>query len=150
MRTSKAGRKFIRDFEQCVLVAYRNHPKEPWTIGFGNTFYEDGSPVKQGDAITRERAERLFNIVLAKFERGVLDLVKVPLNQDQFDALVSFTYNNGLGNFEKSTLLKRINMNANDPDIANQFKRWVYFEGEVSNGLVRRRHNETLMYFNKI
>ena len=71
------------------------------------------------------------------------------LTQNQFDALVSFVFNVGAGNFRSSTLLKRLKSNPNDPDIENQFKKWVYDNGKVLPGLVRRRDEEAKLYFNR-
>jgi lysozyme len=67
MRTSQNGIDFIKSFEKCKLEAYRNDPKEPWTIGWGNTFYEDLAAVRRGDKITQSRADSLFGIILSRF-----------------------------------------------------------------------------------
>jgi lysozyme len=149
MKINEKGIKLLHDFEGLKLEAYLC-PAKIWTIGYGNTRYEDGSPVKQGDKITKERAESLFLNILAVFERGVLLRVKKPINSNQFSALVSFSYNLGLGNFGSSTLLRLVNENPNDPEIRNQFMRWNRAKGQVMAGLTRRRKAEADLYYELI
>ena len=101
-----------------------------WTIGYGNTRYEDGSAVKSGDTITKARADSLFNYYVDQdFAPSVDELVGTPaigdINQVQFEALVSFTYNVGSANFASSTLLKKVKANPNDPTIRDEFMKWV-------------------------
>lgn len=155
-KVSEAGRKFICSYEQFEPVAYRKVPGEPWTIGFGNTFYADGRPVKKGDTITIKEAEKLFDLILAKFEQEVDSLLQVNVSQSQFDMLVSFAYNvgsdidddtkaEGLGD---STLLKYVNADPNDPRIAIEFQKWNKSGGKVLKGLTRRRIDEGRIYFN--
>lgn len=154
MKTNQAGIKILHEFESCRLRAYKC-PAGVWTIGWGNTFYEDGRPVREGDMITQARADSLFMIILAGFERDVISLLKVKVNQNQFSALVSFAYNvgsdidaddipEGLGD---STLLKLVNANPNDPRIRDEFKKWNKSKGKVLNGLIRRRAAEANLYF---
>src|SRR5690606_24207351 len=143
MRTSKKGIDLIVHFEtgdniDKYLTAYQDSVGV-WTIGIGSTYYEDGTRVKKGDKITRERALSLFSAILPRYENDVLRFVKVPLNQNQFDALVSFTYNLGATNLSKSTLLKKINSNPCDPAIRDEFAKWRLAGGKVFAGLVRRR-----------
>lgn len=146
MKISKEGLDLIKKWE-----SYRNHPylcpaKIP-TIGYGNTFYEDGTRVTMIDPpVTRERAERLLLNVVQQFENGVNDLVKVGLTQNQFDALVSFSFNVGLTALRNSTLLKLVNINPNDPGISAQFARWNKAGGQVLKGLSRRRADESWLY----
>lgn len=156
MRTNQKGIELIHRFESCKLEAYEcpaslNLPpnKKFWTIGWGNTTYADGSKVKKGDKITQAQADRLFEIVLSKFEREVSRLVKVNLTDNQFSALVSFAYNVGTANLASSTLLKKVNANPNDPTIAYEFSRWNKASGTVLNGLVNRRKAESDLYFSK-
>lgn len=107
-----------------------------WTIGYGNTRYEDGTPVKKGDTITQARADDLFEyFVDLDFAPAVDSLVGngVTLKQQQFDALVSFTYNVGTGNFGSSTLLKKVKVNPNDPTIRDEFMKWVTFHCKVDS-----------------
>lgn len=146
MNTNERGIRLLHEFEGLRLNAYLC-PAKVWTIGWGNTRYEDGSPVKQGDVITRQRAEALFLNILRKFEVQVRRLIKVKLNDNQFSALVSFAYNLGVGNLQKSTLLRKLNANPNDSTIRDEFMRWTRAGGKVLNGLVRRRQAESDLYF---
>jgi lysozyme len=146
MQITKQGIKLLHDFEGLRLSAYLC-PAGVATIGYGNTFYEDGKPVKMGDKISKERAEQLFDNVVAKFGARVLPLLRVPLKPNQFSALVSFAYNCGIGNLQKSTLLKKVNLNPNDPTIKAEFLKWNKAGGKVLAGLTRRREAEATLYF---
>ena len=149
MKVSEKGKSLIKQFESCRLNAYKDSVGVP-TIGWGNTRYEDGSRVEMGDSISQARADYLFSYVLQDFKEGVKARVKVPVNQNQFDALVSFAYNVGLGNLSKSTLLKKVNKNPNDPSIEKEFLRWNKAGGKVLNGLTKRRQAEADLYFKPI
>jgi lysozyme len=154
MRLNNAGIKILHDFEGLRLTSYLC-PAGVWTIGYGNTFYEDGSAVKRGDVITQERADRLFVILLDQFAAQVRPLIKQPLNNNQFGALLSFAYNVGVGGrlqtqppgLRRSTLLRLVNANPNDPLIRQEFAKWTRAGGQVLNGLVRRRAAEADLYF---
>lgn len=140
MSTSQNGINLISSFEGCELKAYLC-PAKVWTIGFGTTVYPNGVKVKKGDSYTLEQAKQFKAHDLKRFEKTVNDLVKVPLTQNQFDALVSLTYNIGTGAFEKSTLLKKLN--AGDyQGAADQFTVWNKGGGKVLQGLVNRRAKE--------
>lgn len=148
------GKALIRKFEGCSLVAYLC-PSKVWTIGYGNTFYADGTPVKEGDKIDQATANQLFDITLNKFEKQVKmllgDALLVTLPKEAIDALVSLAYNIGTGAFAKSTLLKRVKLNKLDFDgIEAAFMMWVKSNGKVLNGLVRRRAAEFDMYRNAV
>lgn len=138
----------IKKFEGYSDKAYQD-AVGVWTIGYGNTFYEDGSLVKSGDTLTRAEGEKLFRTVLDQFSAKVADVIRVDVNQCQFDALVCFTYNIGIGALKKSTLLKKINSNPNNPDIAYEFTRWVKAGGKTYAGLVKRRREESDYYFSQ-
>jgi len=147
MKVSKKGLQIIKDHEGLELVPYLCPAGIP-TIGYGNTYYENGMKVKLTDApITKSRAEELLKHVLKTYEAGVNRYVQVYLNQNQYDALVSFAYNLGLGALQKSTLLKRINNNPFDEDIYDQFLRWTRANGKVLTGLKLRRKKEADLYF---
>ena len=147
MKTSSEGIEMIKRYEDLSLKPYLCPAMIP-TIGYGNTYYEDGTKVKMTDKpITKERAESLFYITLFGFEMAVNKYVLSKINQNQFDALVSFAYNIGIGNFKASTLLKKINLNPKDKDIAYQFSRWNKSKGKVLKGLTRRRKEESNLYF---
>jgi lysozyme len=149
MNINPATRALIRRFEGCRLKAYQCSAKV-WTIGWGNTFYQDGSSVKQGDVITQERADQLFIILLDQFAAKVRPLIKQPLNDNQFGALLSFAYNCGVNNLAKSTLLRIVNENPSSLGIAAQFKLWNKAGGKVLLGLTRRRTAEADLYFTLI
>jgi len=151
MKTSKKGIDLIVEFEtgnniNKYLNAYQDSAGV-WTIGVGSTYYENGVRVKQGDKITLDRAKELFANILPSYENDVKRLVKKLLNQNQFDALVSFTYNLGATNLGKSTLLKKVNIHPNDRTIAAEFAKWNKAGGKILNGLTRRRIAEAVLYF---
>lgn len=136
----------LKKHEGCRLKAYKC-PAGVWTIGYGSTFYEDGRKVKEGDTITMEQAERLLLNVIEGFRKQLIPLITVELPEDAFNALLSFTYNVGVGNVKKSTLLKKINTNPLDlKGIEAEFMKWVKGGGKVLPGLVKRRKEEYHMY----
>ena len=145
MEINKAGKDLIKKFEGCKLKAYKC-PANVWTIGFGNTFYEDGTKVKEGEVITQERADELFDIIISDFVRMTDALVKSDVTENNFSALVSFTFNVGTGNLKKSTLLKKVNANPKDPSIKAEFMKWTRANNVVLKGLVRRREAEAKLY----
>jgi lysozyme len=140
------GTTIIRKFEGLKLQAYLC-PANVWTIGYGSTFYENGSKVQPGDKITIERADRLLFDMVNRFETGVKGLVKSKINDNQLGALTSFAFNVGIGALQKSTLLKKVNANPNDETIALEFMKWVKAGGKTLKGLVRRREAESQLYF---
>lgn len=152
-KASKKIIEFISSFEGFEAKPYLDIAGIP-TIGYGATYYENGEKVSMKDApITKERALELkaFHVRIA--EAAVNKNVKSNINQSQFDALVSFTYNLGTGALQGSTLLKKVNANPNDKSIANEFKKWVNARNpktsqlEKRNGLIRRRNEESAIYF---
>jgi lysozyme len=154
MKLNKLGIDLMHFFEGCKLEAYECSgslplPKDKkfFTIGYGNTFYENGTPVRQGDKITQDRANSLFVFVANKFADEIKKLIKTNLSENQFSALVCFAYNVGTGNLAKSTLLKKVNANPNDATIANEFLRWNKAGGKELLGLTRRRTAESKLYF---
>ena len=120
-----------------------------WTIGYGNTFYENGKPVKRGDKITEARANELLKFFVTKFSTDVDSAVgsDVVLKQQQFDALVSFAYNVGMGTFKKSTLLEKVKADPNDKTIRDEFMKYNKVKGRVQGGLTKRRKTEADLYF---
>lgn len=149
MQISKKGLGLIAKFEGVVLKAYPDPASggEPWTIGIGTTIYPNGKKVKKGDVITEQQAYDYLAHDTAKFGQGVDVAVHSNINQHQFDALVSFSYNVGLSNLKSSTLLKKVNINPSDKSIANEFAKWNKAAGKVMNGLVKRRKAESDLYF---
>lgn len=142
MRTGRDGVELIRHFEGCRFDAYLC-PAGVWTIGYGHT-----ADVKEGDSIDQEAAEAFLIEDLETFEQAVTRLVEVPLTQQQFDALVSWTFNLGAGNLAESTLLKKLN-NYQYAEVPEQMMRWVRAGGKVLEGLVRRRAAEAALFQSK-
>ena len=148
MAVSPFGVDLICGFEGKRLTAY-DDGVGVWTIGFGTTVYPNGIKVKKGDTCTEAQAKAYMAHDLKKFESAVNNTVKVPLNQNQFDALVSFAYNLGTSALKNSTLLKKVNNNPNDPLIAQEFAKWVNAGGKKLSGLIKRRSEEAQLYFTK-
>ncbi|HCE7950020.1 lysozyme [Pseudomonas aeruginosa] len=139
MRTSQRGIDLIKSFEGLRLSAYQDSVGV-WTIGYGTT-----RGVTRYMTITVEQAERMLSNDLQRFEPELDRLVKVPLNQNQWDALMSFVYNLGAANLESSTLRRLLN--AGDyAGAAEQFLRWNKAGGKVLPGLVRRRASERELF----
>jgi lysozyme len=140
MNISQKGIDLIKKFEGCRLTAYRC-PANILTIGYGHT----GSDVVTGQKITQEQAEKLLKSDLLVHCNNVSRLVKVPLTQNQFDALVSFEFNVGYAHFTSSTMLKLLNQKKYR-EAAAQFDRWVYANRKVLAGLVKRRAAEKTLF----
>lgn len=140
MKISNRGLDLLKHFEGCELAAYKC-PAGVWTIGYGHT----GPEVGPGHRITKADAEDLLRADLAKFEGAVSRLVQVPLTQYEFDALVCFVYNVGVGAFEKSTMLALLNK-SDYPGAAIQFLRWNKANGNALPGLTRRRAAERELF----
>lgn len=147
MKTSKAMIEKIGEFEGLSLIAYKCPAGVP-TIGYGSTRF-NGKPVVLGMKITKEQALEQLAKDVETFEKQVSSVVKVSLTQHQFDALVSFCYNVGIGNLKSSSLLRKVNMNPNDSSIRANFAAWNKAGGKVLNGLIRRREKEADWYFTK-
>ncbi|WP_336021457.1 lysozyme, partial [Acinetobacter pittii] len=145
--TSDVGVDLITGFEGTRFKAY-DDGVGVWTIGTGTTVYPNGVKVKKGDTCTAEQAKTYFKHDLAKFEKAVNESVTVPLTQNQFDALVSLTYNIGSGAFKSSNLLKLLNK-GDYQGAADQLLRWNKAKGKVLNGLVRRREAERTLFLKK-
>lgn len=146
MIISNKLRELVKHFEGCKLTAYVCSAGHN-TIGYGNTFYENGVKVKPGDKITQQRAEELLDVILIKFVQQTNEVIKSNVNQNQRDALTDFAYNCGLGNLKSSTLLKKVNADPNDKTIRDEFMKWNKGGGKVLNGLTRRREAEANLYF---
>ena len=141
------GYLLITNHEGLKLKPYLCPAKIP-TIGYGNTYYPDGKRVTLLDKdITKQQAFDMFKEVANRFAKRVDTLVTSNLNQNQFNALVSFAYNVGTGNFSSSTLLKKVNRNPDDLTIKDEFLRWNKAGGKVLNGLTNRRNEEAILYF---
>lgn len=142
MKLSQRGIDLIKQFEGYSSKAYPDPATggAQWTIGYGTT-----KGVKPGMVITAEQAEKMLRDDVAKFESGVSSLITSPTTQGQFDAMVSLAYNIGLGNFGKSTLLKKHNARCYTC-AADQFRVWNRANGKVMNGLTKRRAAERQVY----
>jgi lysozyme len=149
MQINKDCLLLIAEFEGLSLQPYLC-PAKKATIGYGNCYYKDGKKVTMLDnPITKEEALELLKIIVESFAKEVNKLVSAPLNQNQFNAVVSFTYNTGLNALKNSTLLKLINKDNNQLAISNEFLKWVNVGGEKSKGLEKRRIKESQIYFKK-
>jgi len=142
---------FIKKREGLKLQAYTDSAGI-WTIGYGTIMYEDSTPVKNGDVITRERAEELLAWEVNLKAKGVTASIKpAVLTQHQYNALVSFAYNTGSDALRNSTLLKRVKTNPFDATIRDAFMMWnkARVDGELVevDGLTNRRREEADLYF---
>lgn len=144
METSKDCVQLLKHYEGCRLQAYKCSAGI-WTIGYGNTFFANGRPVKQGDSISQQEAEELLPLILKKFAQAVFRNT-AKMEQHEFDALVCFTYNVGISAFEGSTMLKKIRKVLPAGEIAAEFHKWNKAKGKVLNGLVKRRAAEAWLY----
>lgn len=142
MKISKRGIDLIKKYEGLRLKSYLC-PAAVWTVGYGHT-----KTAKEGMVITEAEAEALLRQDLTGFENYV-NRLKFTLTQQQFDALVSFIFNIGSGNFQKSTVYRLMKSNVNDPDIYEAWQRWNKAGGKVLVGLVRRREEEADLYFSR-
>ena len=142
MKCSQEGLALIKKLEGCRLKAYRCSANV-LTIGYGHT-----GGVKEDDIITQPEADKLLENDIAKFEEYVSDNVIVELKQYQFDALVAWTFNLGVGNLRSSTMLKKLNESDYD-SVPSEMKRWNKAAGKTLDGLIRRRKAEGLLFENK-
>ncbi|WP_373077303.1 lysozyme [Fusobacterium varium] len=141
MKISEKGIEFIIKEEGEVLTSYLC-PAKVWTIGVGHT----GSDVKSNMVITKEKSRELLKSDLSRFEKIVNTYIKEELKQCEFDALTSLSFNIGVGNFSKSTLVRKINAKAPIVEIEKEFRKWVYAGGKILPGLKARREREIKLY----
>lgn len=136
------GLQILKSFESCSLKAYPDPASggEPWTCGWGST----GDGIGPSTTWTQEEADARLDMDWGRTRSQVLDLVTVPLNDNQIDALTDFTYNEGVGNLRASTLLAHIN--AGIDDVPMQFERWHYAAGKSMRGLLDRRKAEAALF----
>lgn len=142
MKYSKNGLHLTEQFEGCRLKAYLDQVGIA-TIGFGHT-----QGVRLGMSCTQEQAEAWLLEDVAESEHAVNALVKVPLTQNQYDSLVDMVFNVGIGNFQKSTLLRLLNIGAYDR-ASLEFEKWNKAGGIVRDGLTRRRLAERDLFLKK-
>ena len=158
MQMDQHGLELLEQWEGFELKIYKDSAGLP-TIGVGHLLTKDelssgkiiigGVPVKYGDGLTQEQVTELLSQDVKPAEQAVNDNVKVALNQNQFDALVSFAFNVGNGSFKNSTLLKLLNQGKYD-QVPTQLLRWVRAGGRVIQGLVNRRKNEIKLWNGEI
>lgn len=149
VKVSSQGLNLIQQFEGLSLKPYLC-PASIWTIGYGNTFYANGIKVKQTDKpISQAEATDLLLDTLKHYERSVDSFCRDDINQNQFDALVSFCYNVGAGSLKSSTLLKKVNLNPSDFKIKDEFLKWNKGGGKVLSGLTKRRQAEANLYYDQ-
>ncbi len=147
MNIGTNGINLIKHFEGFINHPYLC-PAGVATIGYGSTYYPNGTVVTLQDPnISEPIATQYLMDNLSKFCIGVSGLVKVSLNQNQFDALVSFAYNLGIEALRSSTLLLKVNRDPNDVEIRVEFNKWVHSNGIILPGLVLRREKESDLYF---
>ena len=139
MKTSEVGKELIKEFEGCRQVAYQDSVGV-WTIGYGHT-----KDVYEGQLVIKKTCDKLLEEDLDEFESYVNKLVKVELNQNQFDALVAWTFNLGPTNLNESTMLRKLNYGDYE-SVPDEMRRWNKAGGEVLNGLVRRRDAEANLF----
>lgn len=144
-KISSNGTDLLKHFEGLRLHAYLCSANVP-TIGYGTTRH-NGVPIRLGMVWTKAQAESALFEDLVDFEKTVNKLVKVPISQKMFDALVCFVYNVGAGAFEKSTLLKKLN-NKEYSEVPDQFLRWDKAGGKSVRGLTLRREAERDLFVN--
>lgn len=149
MKLNDKGYDLIKRFEGYSDRPYKC-PAGISTIGYGNTYYPNGTKVKITDkAITKEYANEILAHTADEFAADVLKLVKTNITVNQLNALTSFAYNVGVANLQKSTLLKLVNVNPNDGNIAKEFLKWNKAAGKELKGLTNRRIAESALYFTK-
>jgi lysozyme len=146
-KLSLKGYDLIKTYEGLKLKPYKCPAGIP-TISIGCTYYPDGTKVKLTDPVISESyAKELFYSIVVHYEKAVDSFCRDDINQNQFDALVSFAYNLGVGNLQKSTLIKKVNLNPKDVTIADEFLKWNKANGTVLKGLTKRRQAEADLYF---
>jgi lysozyme len=144
--TKSFAEEFIIEQEGSHLTAYQDGGGV-WTIGYGNTFnYDLNRPVRRGDTITEYQAIKYLRIAANQATNDVLDLVDVPLNQNQLESLTSFVFNIGRKQFAGSTLLRKLNEGRPKTEVAAEFDKWVFDNGVRVQGLVNRRKREKALF----
>ena len=141
MKISEDGLELIKKFEGCETTAYQDSVGV-WTIGFGHT-----KGVEEGQTCSIEDAESMLADEMDEYEGYINNMVKVGLQQYEFDALVAWVYNLGPTNLGESTMLKVLNGGQFDR-VPDEMNRWTRAGGEILEGLVRRRQAESLMFQN--
>lgn len=148
-RMSQEGFNLLKEVEGFRSKPYLDGAGVP-TIGYGSTYYQDGSRVRMTDkAISESVASELLNDLVLHYERTVDCYMRDDITQHEFDALCVFAYNVGAPQFKTSTLIKKINAYAKPDEIKNQFLRWNKVAGKTDKGLINRRNKEIALFFKK-
>jgi lysozyme len=149
MKVNQIGAKglnLIKKYEGFQAAPYKCPAGIP-TIGYGATYYPNGTKVKLTDKpVTQREADTMLLNMLKHYEQGVDSFTTDKVNQNQFDALVSIAYNIGLQALKGSTLICKVNLDPNDKTIKNEFMRWTKANGRVMDGLLNRRKEEAELY----
>jgi lysozyme len=145
--TSAKGRAFIKGYEKLRLIAYPDPGTggAPYTLGWGQT----GPNIKKGSTCTKEEADAWFDAHVAKCEAAIAKYITVPLNQNQFDALVSWLYNCGEDIARTSTLTKKLNL-GDFLGASQEFPRWNHSGGHILDGLTTRREAEQMVFLTPV
>ena len=147
MKPSQTCIDLIKKFEGFRADAYQDSVGV-WTVGYGSTMWPDGKKVAKGQKMTMAEAEKVMAWELDRKGKVILaGLPTTTINQNQYDALLSFAYNLGVGALLKSTLFRKLKVNPNDETIRAEFMRWVNAGGKPLKGLITRRKAEADMYF---
>jgi lysozyme len=146
MKPSQKAVDLIKQFEGFRANAYLCPANVP-TIGYGSITWGNGQRVKMGEIVSMATAEKLLLVDLEKRSKALQGL---NLNQNQFDALLSFIYNVGIGAFKRSRLLSKIRQNPEDVTIRHEFMRWINKGSSFERGLTRRRDAEANLYYAEI
>jgi lysozyme len=158
MKMSEKGRRLLMQWEGFKTNVYKDAAGLP-TIGVGHLLTPeerasgsviiDGRPCAYGHGLSNGQVEALLAQDLVRFEKAVNDCVTAALQQNQFDALVSFSFNVGIGAFKESSLLKALN-EGKYADVPDQLRRWTKAGGQTVQGLVNRRENEVKLWFGEL
>jgi lysozyme len=134
---------FIKKAEGGLYLKSYQDSGGVWTVGWGSTYdFDKQRKVQQGDIITEAQALKWLEMETSQNAKDIDSLVKVPLTNNQKNALVSFVYNVGIGTFKASSLLRLLNSGADKNTVAAQFDRWVFDNGVKVKGLINRRKAE--------
>lgn len=149
MTPSKNCIDLIKKFEGFRSEAYQDSVGV-WTVGYGSTMWPDGNKVQPGQKMTMDEAEKVMAWELDRKGKVILSALPTTIiSQNQYDALLSFAYNLGVGALLKSTLFRKLKLNPDDETIRAEFMRWVNAGGKPLKGLITRRKAEADLYFKK-
>lgn len=151
MEIGPKGIEIIKHFESCCLKSYPDPvtKAEPYTIGWGSTYYADGSKVQLGQIISQDEADILFKKTLKTYVDSVNSNIKCATTQNQFDSMVSLCYNIGPANFGRSSVIKAHNQKPGDKLVGTAFLLWNKSKGIVIKGLTTRRNAESDLYLSE-